>query len=532
VSFTFTSDGQYGIALMGNGKISSWKIGYRFTTVEAINSEIPGIGEPYQVVGLSGSKIAVLGQKEYREIDLITLTDCEKKISSGDSIFESISVCGDMVILVVRREASEAWLLLFEADSVEGRLRRMTTVPVHGDINRVLSIISVQSPTGRLGQYNVYYSGTTSGGHIWTAQTIDVTEWKSEGENPLNEDELYNERTPINDDYSKSDSSKGPDEVSPPDRLLSSSSGSLREILAEQDRMLHSQEFKEIIEQEIRDRVSELITMELRQQRDSVSRILRDKFRNGLNKTMVEIENQLLKKIATDFDRFNRWEFESVRNTNRALSNRLDSLLIAMDAELVRLKGAVNLAPLAGDQSPVLVDIRRYINSGDHFKAIEVACHWWRNSTGDESDLLAITCGAIAPQIKPAHSIVDMETGCYVLLVLTEWIKANSGAHADRTVAVLRSARYIVSCLLVSWTNISGDGIELCARSLSKSIRNSASSLNVTDRIVEELSRELLTDIRELLMKFNIRTPSRDATPRASPGTNILQLLQSGSCRR
>jgi hypothetical protein len=72
--------------------------------------------------------------------------------------------------------------------------------------------------------------------------------------------------------------------------------------------------------------------------------------------------------------------------------------------------------------------------------------------------------------------------------------------------------------------------MDLCYKSLSKSVRNAAGVLGSSgDRTVDELSREVLTDIRELMIRFT--TSSRASTPRASvasPGTNILQMLQSG----
>jgi hypothetical protein len=204
-----------------------------------------------------------------------------------------------------------------------------------------------------------------------------------------------------------------------------------------------------------------------------------------------------------------------------------------VDKELVRLRSGGSTSPSGQPMS----EIRRFINSGDHVRAIEVAVHWWKSQTAvPVEDLLAITCAAIASQLKPAEPLVDIETGCYVLLILTEWIKANAGSHADRTVAVLRAARFMVGCLLVSPMTVSGEALELCAKSLSKSLRNIASGSTSSDRTVEDLSRDLLTEIREVMMKFNVKTPSRshDATPRTSlsPGTNILHMLQQAASRR
>jgi len=214
-----------------------------------------------------------------------------------------------------------------------------------------------------------------------------------------------------------------------------------------------------------------------------------------------------------------------------SLSSKNDELTDLVDRELVRLRNGESAGPQP------MADIRRYINGGDHVKAIEVAVHWWKSQTAvPAEDLLAITCAAIASQLKPAEPLVDIETGCYVLLVLTEWVKLNAGTHADRTVAVLRASRFMVGCLLVSPLTLTGEALELCAKSLSKSLRNIASGASSLDRSVEDQSRDLLTEIREIMMKFNIKTPSRsrDATPRTSlsPGTNILHMLQQAGSRR
>jgi len=241
---------------------------------------------------------------------------------------------------------------------------------------------------------------------------------------------------------------------------------------------------------------------------------------------MEEVSGQLEAKLEARFSAL----MEIVKRNNKLHSDQLDGLISKLD-------GAIQNASYRNAGEPAaLFEIRKQVHAGDHIEAIASAAQWWKLNqplAADQPDLLAIACTLIASEIKPAAEILrDVSSGCYVVLVLTEWAKT-ACMHADRIAAVLRVTRYVLACLLVTPIHATGEMQDLCSKSLSKSVRNAAAIAGTNDRIVEDLARDTLIEVREVMMKFSI---SRESTPRAassfvpspSPGGSILQMVQAG----
>ena len=466
-------------------------------------------------------------------------------------------------------------MILVESDAV-------TSIPIVSGITSAVLAVAVAPSVGNPRQFAVYMNGVGSDSLVWTAQTLD-SEMMVFGEGDASpHDRIASdlvEASPLVDGQQASVSDAGADDSghedvsvgmmdddfphsdvsdSPPERLQSTvdfsnhSNGAasaaafaqfadsvregqqavIAELSARVHRMIDSEVNRVVRDKSARFERDCQTAMEKESQRvdkavtDAIKRTVKDQFASGMRRMMTEIGAQLESRLTKRMDAL----AETVRRSNGsnvALNKKLDELIARVGAEVERLK--------AEPEGPAgLGEIRRFINAGDHIQAISTAAQWWKlNQPVTNEDLLAITCAAIAPQIRPGEPMKDVSSGCYILLVLTEWTKVNSALpHADRTVAVLRAAKFVLSCLFVSPITVSGETQELCHKSLSKSIRNAAAILGTADRTVEELSREVLGEIRELMMRFSasrVSTPRSSVTPvHQSNGHNILHLLQSG----
>ena len=533
-SFAFSKDGMHACAVLTDG-LKAWKLGHRCSSVVplSVKSEIV-LKSVRGIVGIDKSDFMLITESG---LNRIKLSEDESSFSLVKSIaIENVSLrciasLGSIVICGGSTQSSGLVIVL------DGSRLLVCSTP-----QRSVSSIVSTTTVGDSRQVALYATGETSdNGYMWTAQTLDIDLFR-ENEAESAPQGFYDETSPINedDDFPHSDTSVGP-----PERLESSVGITRTSTAVVNKKALEESFVKELsgdlsrmIEQEVvtplKDRLSKqqrefqsASDKEAKRLETAISRIIKEQFSSALSRVFQEVSDQIESKVNS--------KLESVRvqtPDNHELIRKLDDLIAHTESVMQSIGSS---AVTSGAPEPAaLAEIRRYINAGDHLQAISTATQWWKlNNTSDQSDLLAITCAAIAPQIKPGEPLRDLVTGCYMLLVLTEWTKENSSAHADRTVAVLRAARFVISCLFASPITISGDTMDLCYKSLAKSVRNAAGILGTGDRNVDELSRQVLSEVRELMLRFT--NSSRASTPRtsisASPGTNILHLLQSGNRR-
>jgi gas vesicle protein len=535
-AFAFSKDGMHACAVLTDG-IKAWKLGHRCSSVVPlmVKSEDDLVLKSVKaMVGIDKSDFMLISESGLNRINL-SEDECSFSLVNSISIdnvsLGCIASLGSIVICGGSAQSSGVVVVL------DGSRLLVCSAP-----QRSVSSIVSTTTVGDSRQVALYATGETGeNGCMWTAQALDIDLFR-EKEPVTAPQGFYDESSPINedDDFPHSDTSAGA-----PQRLESSVGITRTTTSVVNNKALEASFVKELsgdlsrmIEQEVvtplKDRLS-------RQQREfqsasdkeakrletAITRVIKEQFSNALSRVFQEVSDQIESKVNA--------KMESVRiqtPDNHQLVRKLDDLIARTEAVMQSIGSSV--VSSGAPEPAALGEIRRYINAGDHLQAISTATQWWKlNHASDQSDLLAITCAAIAPQIKPGEPLRDIVTGCYMLLVLTEWTAENSSAHADRTVAVLRAARFVISCLFVSPITISGDTMDLCYKSLAKSVRNAAGILGTGDRNVDDLSRQVLSEVRELMLKFT--TSSRASTPRtsisASPGTNILHLLQSGNRR-
>jgi len=536
-AFSFSADGSLALAGLSDG-FKAWAVGHRCSSVSYVSLNvgeedmrtITSGGEIRAICGLGKDKFVIMGEEavftvivENHNIRLINTNAFSNLRLTAMSVIRS---SGLRVVSAQLPDQSSVQLVLDDkqiavSSMPEKKVYCLVTVPTVGDPNHVA----------------IYAAGSgLDQGTMWTAQTIDLVGWSTQVPEALesNEDE----------DFPRSDSSD-----SAPERLESAvtlnaktaggiGANEIQKMKAEMipaltgvvSASLHPVHEKWQTQQR---ELQSWMDRETRKIEVAIDRAVREQFANGFRKAMEEIGNQIEARLVGKLDAIIDEVAKS--GSQDLMIQQLDELIAKTESAIERI--GARAAGSAVAEPPALAEIRRYINGGDHLQAISTATQWWKLNqpvVQGQADLLAITCAAIAPQIRQGEPMRDIVSGCYMLLVLTEWTKLNSGSHADRTVAVLRAAKYVLSCLFASPINVAGETMDLSYKSLSKSVRNAAGTLGNGDRTVEELSRELLSDIREYLMRFT--SSSRTSTPRGAavavqPGANILQMLQHGARR-
>ena len=566
-SFSFSSDGAFAFAAVGS-VIKVWSVGAQCSavavskSVEDSLSAVTGGKVIRAIVGLTNNRVGFVSQHELLVASLGTAAEMERSVSFSNLdlgcvtkfSFNSVKSGSreQAIVLSGKRSDGQSMIVVVFEDSI---------VAIHGQQESISALVAVPT-VGNARQFALYANGlAANGSSMWTAQTLDTdlegsTTQKSpvlhiasdaaEASPLVGFYDQVGETSPINDDdFPRSDTS-----ASPPERLESTVEFNNRQDdWSEPARDLMIAEITQVVASITEQRVAEFLKdsvaklvrssqqqMEKEQKRieqsvtETIRRVVKDQFGSAMKRAMTEISTQMERQIAQRFDTFSA---AIAKDSKSETVERLDQLIVRVDAAIAQARAGSSIPSMGSAEPPALAEIRRYINAGDHVQAIATAAQWWKlnSGTSTQSDLLAIACAAIAPQLRAGEPLRDVVTGCYMLLVLTEWTKSNAAVHADRTVAVLRAARYVISCLFVSPVNLAGESLELCYKSLSKSVRNAAAVQGSGDRTVDDLSRDVLSEVRELMMRFSMN--SRESTPRSSvAGSSILQLLQSGSRAR
>ena len=569
-SFAFSSDGTLAVASVGSA-LKLWSIGNRCSTIAQIESfkDLGGVAK--SLVGIEGTRVACLTDSGIVELDLsesnrstIRRTDIlnfDSTCLTKFAFYSSQSV-RENVIVVAGCSAGESVMVLLSSGSV-------VAVSINSEVVSDIRSLAITPTILNPRQLAVYLNGSIGEQSVWAAQTIDMelmeTDADSQVASPRRHHfqsdlvETSNMRGADDDSSASSRSEKGSVDTDssdePPERLQSSIEfanhnmeavhASIRkgadEVLADLSRKVQrtietevSRAFQDRVSRYERDCQTQFRKEALKLEEkvtESIRKVVSNQFQEGMKRTLSELGHQIELKVEKRMNLF----LEATRResaANRDLMKKLELVINTMEKEIQNLRSrpAAEVDPTAA----VMSEIRRWMNAGDLIQAISTAAHWWKtNEHSNHPDLLAITCAAIAPQLRPGEPLGDVATACYVVLALTEWTSVNSNTpHADRTVAVLKSAKYVLSCLSMSNLNVGGEAQDLCYKSLNKSLGNAAVILGAADRTVEEISRDVLSDIRELMMRFYVT--SRESTPRASsiapsqPGQNILHLLQSG----
>jgi hypothetical protein len=550
-AFTFSSDGSLAVAALEDG-FKVWTIGHRCSAVSFLASgpseeewkRITNGRDIRGLVSVDANKFILCTDQEIGIVSIEKSASHLRTISFGSSVeLTCITRIGRQnLVIVAGKSFSKSLMILLNESSI-----CVTTLPQES-----VCCLATSSTVGNPNQIAIYAAGRTGGdepGTMWTAQTLDLEEQRFEKQERVERLGSFEqissemvEASPLNeepeDDFPHSDASS----IGAPDRLESAVGLTQRKPTEEDLNAIKSEIFQtvtddiiRVIQDEIAGQLKERLA---KQQRDlqshmdkesrrvesMIEKTVKEKFTAGIRRAFEEIGNQIESRMVDKLDRI----IQQAKEKEEAMSRQIDDLIAATEAAIQRVSEKRNVGP---GEPAALVEIRRYINSGDHLQAISTATQWWKLNqpvAQGQPDLLAITCAAIASQVREGEPIRDIPSGCYMLLVLTEWTKLNSGAHADRTVAVLRAAKFVVSCLFSSPINIAGNSetVDLCYKSLSKSVRNAAAIIGTGDRTVDELSREVLSDIREYMMRFS---GSRVSTPRATttqPGATILQMLR------
>ena len=541
--FGFSANGAIAIGCLSDSAIRVWKIGHRCATVSSVNCSSLQLDTPIvDIVSVSGSRFCLVSASTISFIEVSEEGRIEllRTIKFANLVLRCIAHSAGDTLLVGGHMNNQGVMVM-----VNERTVGVSPCPQESVRN-----ISAAQTMGNASQTAVYAVGETGNntGLMWTAQTLDSTLFSDQTiESGDMSPVVLDQRSPINEDedFPHSDASMGaPERLESDVGLVRSQSingdlktalkrmeeGFVKELVGDVNKQI-AHALKERTNKQQRE-LQSAADKEARRIETAIEKVLKEQFASGLKRAMDEIATQIERRIAARLDGLVETIMKK-REQNLVLERRIDELVARTEQAISRLATKGDSMSSRQIESPALAEIRRFINAGDHLQAISSATQWWKLNQpipAGQSDLLAIACAAIAPQIRPGESIRDIPSGCYMLLVLTEWTKVNAGSHADRSVAVLRATKYVLSCLFASPINVVGETLDLCYKSLSKSVRNTAGVLgSYGDRTVDELSRQVLTDIRELMIRFT--TSSRASTPRgsvSSPGTNILQMLQGG----
>ena len=557
-AFSFSSDGSLAVAALSNG-IKVWTIGHRCSAVSYLSSgpssedewnRITGGRDIRSLISLDDNKFVMCTD---RDIGYISVEKSASHIRTL-SLSTSVDLCclsrvgsSNLILAGGRHTKTNSGVLILLSD------QSICVTPLAQE--SISSIAAAPTLGGNSDQVAIYAAGKSisGAGTMWTAQTLDLSIYRDRKVRLGSYEQISSEMveaSPLNEEEEEEDDdfplSDAVSSMAAPERLESAVTltrpASQRD--AEEIRRMKA-ELVENIKNDVGRIVNDEISINLKerfakQQRDVqshidkearrmeslIEKLLKDKFSSAIQSAMHEITTQIEARIDEKFEAFRR----STLQRNNEMMGQVDELIAVAERISKHHQSTLSAGP---SEPPALIEIRRFINAGEHLQAISTATQWWKLNqpiAAGQPDLLAITCAAIASQIRQGESMRDTASGCYMLLVLTEWTKLNSSSHADRTVAVLRSAKFVLSCLFASPVNVSGETMELCYKSLSKSVRNAAAIVGNGDRTVDDLSRDVLSDIREFMMRF---TSSRVSTPTASsavvpnqPGATILQMLR------
>ena len=534
-AFQFSASGTLAVASVGD-TLRVWSIGLKCSTVSSekcIDEEILRTytqgKEVKALVGLEHEKFSLVTESAVIEVHISAengglrharTTQIEGALLGSQAArLAFIDKAGQRENGIVVIAADRPMMLVMEKKTV-------TAAEVHADLAQVCSLV-VTPTAGNPRQFAMYMHGPTRSGEsvMWTAQTLDtdlmipsiVTE-KKHDEGRFLDDESCSSSSASDEDAPERVESSTEFGRKPPTGLLEAFRAGASEMVAEVERILQAA-LKGRIMERIRSVSLETARRTEQSVTESVKRTVRENFPKAMRAVMKDIAAQIDEKIERTL------VVPSSSTRLGQLAKKVDDLIARVDSEAEKARG----------ESPELTEIRRTIISGDHLHALTRAAQWWKLNQpipAGQPDLLAIACESISNH-KPAEALRELSSGCYNILVLTEWAKAHAATHPSRTVAVLRAAKYVLSCLFVTPIQVTGEIQELCSKSLSKSVRNAAAIAGGTgDKTLEDLSRDTLAEVRELMMKFTII--SRDSfTPRSSaitpsPGGSILQLVQTG----
>ena len=547
-SFQFSSDGSLALASIGDS-LKVWSLGLKCSTVspektideQALKNLTKG-KDVKSIVGLESTKFALITTDSVIDtfvsengaldhVRTVSVDGLELGLGARVSLGGS-----NPATLVIGKHSRRPVMVLIDSESV-------TCAELHADLASVGSLV-VTPTVGNPKQFAIYMHGSVEASSsssssltpsvMWTAQTLDADLLRSSADDmeersrfsdkPDSQDSAAPDRIESTTAFGNNNTIKRASEEGVSFDLLSDT------IRSSQDRVLES--IRTELGRAIRAKVDEKVSMykqqiqaENRSFIESVRKSIKENFANAMRSLMSELSAQLEARIDEKFNSLRI--FHSHSNSFLPIEKRLDDLIAKVDAHIEQSNRASSTS-----EPPAFQQIRRLINAGDHVQAISSAAQWWKLNQpiqAGQPDLLAITCAAVVSQGKSGEPLRDISSGCYVILVLTEWAKINGAVHADRTVAVLRAIKYVISCLFVTPIQVVGEIHDLCVKSLSKSVKNAAAIIGTGDRTVDDVSRETLTQVRELMMRFSI---SRESTPRSSSaGGSILQLVQASGRR-
>jgi hypothetical protein len=527
-AFCFTADGRHAIAAVDGSVIRCWNIGKNGATVNEapeIESGLKNLIAGKNVIGLvaiRNDSIGIVHMSGYIEV---TLGGCTviRSISADASLMAAFVVNGTTVFHVAPSHVmliDESQVALIDLET------QLDHVAVGGLVNG--------------SQFNMYIVSEGT----WLGHTIDMEVFR-EDDIPAEQEEFASRDTsPVasenpeiasaideiaedssDAEFTHSDvSERGPATVTPPDRQFSREPSVLVDFAHAKEQMLI--ELQADVARSIDTAMKSVSQKQNKQLTDAVKKIVKKQFSAGMSAFVKELEIQMERMIES--------KLKELMAITPAI--QLESIMAQIDAISRKIESVDQADPSVDPEvASILAEIRRFLDSGDRVQAIATAAQWWKlnKQKPASSDVLAITCSAALDRLSPPEPIRDTSSGCYMLLVLTEWVKEFGGdvSLSEKTQNVLRATRYVVGSLMLSQTSSASSEVrDLCSRSLSKTIRNVASAS--LDSASESIVRELIGEVRELLLKFNTPTVPGSSRTSLTPdprGSRLLQLLQQGS---